>query len=444
MSDNDPQQDKNATMVSVAVGMAMIGFALWVVLGSGLFSLTPAPEARPQVPLAKALADETLGSVADRPEAAKEAPPATSTAPEDPLMAEIVGQLKSEMAVPGEALLTFKDKAALAKFLKQAKGYGLEVVSSLDGLSTVRVRFASPDKLRDYLAANPQDRPSMEANHWMAVPALAKPDGSNQGGAVPSGAEFLKAVNATGDRTEWGKGVTVAVLDTGVKSNPTFGDTQVSHVDLVNDGTAFHSHGTSVASLIAGQDDRVPGVSPDANILDIRVANDKGYSVTSVLSQGIVEAVDRGARVLNISMGGYDDSEVLRQAVDYALQRGAIIVAAAGNEKYDQLAYPARLKGVISVGSVDANGTQAYFSNSGSGLMYVAPGVGLPVAWDTNKMALASGTSQSAAVVSGVVAYYMGLGLSNDQVLARMQANAWVTPGTPTQRGYGVPRAGMR
>lgn len=438
---NDPLEDKNATITSVVVGLVMIGFALWVVLGSGLFSSTPDPVDRAAAVLSKAPADEALGARADLPASTKELAPATVT-PADPLMAEIVGLLKSETAVQGEALLTFKDKAALARFLKQAKSYGLEVVSSLDGLSTARVRFASPDKLRDYLAASGQDRPSLEANHWMAVPALAKPDGSNQGGTMPSGAEFLKAVNATGERTEWGKGVTVAVLDTGVKGNPTFGDSQVTHVDMVNDGTAFHSHGTSVASLIAGQDERVPGVSPDASILDVRVADDKGYSVTSVLAQGIVEAVNRGAQVLNISMGGYDDSEVLREAVNYALQRGSIIVAAAGNEKYDQLAYPARLQGVVSVGAVDANGIQAYFSNSGSGLVYVAPGVGLPVAWDTNKMALASGTSQAAAVVSGVVAYYLGLGLTPQQALAKMQANARQTPGTQNQRGYGVPQAG--
>ncbi|MDB6120588.1 MAG: peptidase [Verrucomicrobiaceae bacterium] len=441
MSD-ESDQDKTATYQSVVAGLAMIGFATWVVLGSGLFSSAPELTLKAQASLNKVAPDEALGSAAKAPVAAeKPTGVAPDAAAKDPLMAEIIGELKSETAVPNEALLTFKDKAALAKFLKRAKGYGLEVVGTLDGLSTVRVRMDSPQKLRDYLAASGPARPAMEANHWMNVPSLAKPDASNQGGALPSGTEFLQAVNATGERTEWGKGVTVAVLDTGVKANPTFGDNQVTHVDLVNDGTPFHSHGTSVASLIAGTDDRVPGVSPDASILDIRVANDKGYSVTSVLAQGILEAVNRGAQVLNISMGGYDDSQVLRQAVDYALQRGAIIVAAAGNEKYDQLAYPARLNGVISVGSVDAKGVQAYFSNSGSGLTYVAPGVGLPVAWDTDKMAMASGTSQSAAVVSGVAAYYMGLGLTSQNALGRMRASALPTAGTQVQRGFGIPRA---
>ena len=436
MSD-DPQQERTATILSVIVGAAMVGFAMWVVMGSGLFSSAPEPKVKTTLELVAAPADEALGEARAQP-----ASPASSIGSEarddDPLMAEIIGLFKSKTAVPNEALLTFKDKASLAKFLRLAKGYGLEVVNTLDGLNAVRVRFAQPEQLKDYLAAAGKDRPSLEANHWMAVPALAKPDPNNQGGAAPSGTKFLEQVGAAGDRAGWGKGVSVAVLDTGIKSNPTFGEGQVSHVDLVNDGTAFHSHGTSVASLIGGQDERVPGVAPDVSLMDIRIADAKGYSVTSVLSQGIILAADRGAQVINISMGGYDDSQVLRDAVAYALNKGIVIVAAAGTEKYDQLAYPARINGVVSVGSVDANGNQAFFSNSGPGLMFMAPGVSLPVAWDTNMMALASGTSQSSAVVAAIYAYYLGKGYTSQQATNLMQSHSTVPQGAQNQYGFGL------
>ena len=440
---DDPQQERAATILSSIIGAVMIAFAVWLVTSSGLFDSTPTVKNPNRPELVAAPADEALGAASGKPPSGPGAASAVADkSTEDPLMAEILGDLKSDTAVPNEALLTFKDKNALAKFLRLAKGYGLEVVSTLDGLNAVRVRFAKPEQLRDYLAATGNDRPSLEANHWMAVPALAKPDPNNQGGAAPSGTKFLEQIGATGDRSGWGKGVTVAVLDTGIKTNPTFGDNQVSHIDLVNDGTAFHSHGTSVASLIGGQDERVPGVSPDVSLMDIRIANDKGYSVTSVLSQGIVTAADRGAQIINISMGGYDDSQVLREAINYALNKGVIIVAAAGNEKYDQLAFPARITGVMSVGSVDGSGAQAYFSNSGPGLMFVAPGVSLPVAWDVNKMALASGTSQSAGVVSGEFAYYLGLGLSPQEAFNRMQTNTRRIPGTQSQGGFGIPQVG--
>jgi len=359
---------------------------------------------------------------------------------EDPLLASIRKVLESPHAVPNEALLTFKTRGELAAFLRQAAGLGFKIIGTVDGLNAVRVGFEDAGKLRDYLAAAKEGAPSLEANQWMTVPRLPKEDKSNQGGAVAVGEQFLADINAIGDRTAWGKGIKVAVLDTGVKDHPTFASGQVTHIDLVNDGKPMHSHGTSVASLIAGQDERVPGVAPGAEILDIRVANDKGYSVTSVLAQGILEAVNRGARIINISMGGYDDSAMLRQAVAYAQQKGAFIVAAAGNESYDQLAYPAAIEQVVSVASVDGQNKQAYFSNSGKNLDFAAPGVGLSTAWETNMVATASGTSQSAGVVSGIMAANLSLGVRAPDLLRQMQRDARATGAPTTQVGSGVAR----
>ncbi|MFK5283975.1 S8 family serine peptidase, partial [Lacticaseibacillus paracasei] len=78
---------------------------------------------------------------------------------------------------------------------------------------------------------------------------------------------------------------------------------------------------------------------------------------------------------------------------------------AAGNEQFNQLSYPAGIPGVISVGAVDATGAQAWFSNSGPGLSVVAPGVGIVSAYSQGKIVIGSGTSQSAAITSGVAAY---------------------------------------
>jgi hypothetical protein len=234
----------------------------------------------------------------------------------------------------------------------------------------------------------------------------------------------MNAINANGDRTHWGDNVTVAVLDTGVLGHPTFAEGEVTHLDLVNDGQSFNSHGTSVASLIGGQNPQVPGVAPGAQILDIRVANAEGYSISSTLAQGIITATDRGAQVINISLGGYGDSAILGQAVAYAFQHGVVVVAAAGNDAYGQLAIPAAYDGVISVGSVDANNRQAYFSNSGAGLDLAAPGVGVVSAWGTDKIALVSGTSQSSALVAAAAATYLGWGVPSNGLTARLKADA--------------------
>ncbi len=348
--------------------------------------------------------------------------------------------LEKPTAVPNEAVLTFNNPAALKRFLAEASRYGLRALLTLDKVNGVRVGFDELRSLNNYLLAKrgTSDAPGIEAHSWMTTPQLPKPAKANEGGSAPSGLSFLGAINAVGDRSAWGAGVTVAVLDTGIMAHPTFGDAQVTHVDLVQDGKAMHSHGTSVASLIAGEDDRVGGVAPGAHLLDIRVANDKGISVSSVLAQGIVEAVDRGAQVINISLGGYDESQLLQRAIEYAVGRKAIVVAAAGNDHYDKLAYPAAYNQVISVGSVDKNQRQAYFSNSGTGLDLAAPGVGLPVAWDTDKAASASGTSQSAAVVSGAVAYYLSIGVKPADIARRLQADAKATGAPQTQVGSGV------
>src|SRR5436190_4127960 len=107
----------------------------------------------------------------------------------------------------------------------------------------------------------------------------------------------MAAIGSGCDRSAWGNSVTVAVLDTGILDHPTFGQNQVTHWDLVNDGLPFDSHGTSVASLIGGQNPQAPGVAPGAQIFDIRVANAEGTSIGSLLSEGIVLASNSGPNV---------------------------------------------------------------------------------------------------------------------------------------------------
>ncbi len=88
------------------------------------------------------------------------------------------------------------------------------------------------------------------------------------------------------------------------------------------------------------------------------------------------------------------------------------------------VATPAAYESVISVGSVDANNRQAYFSNAGAGLDMAAPGVGVVSAWDTDKVAFVSGTSQSSALVSAAAATYLSWGVLPNAVAARLKADA--------------------
>ena len=115
-----------------------------------------------------------------------------------------------------------------------------------------------------------------------------------------------------------------------------------------------------------------------------------------------------------------------------------VIVAAAGNEKYDMLAFPAAIPAVVSVASVDKNGRQAYFSNSGNGLDIAAPGVGLTTAWGSNMAAKVSGTSQSTGIVSGAIAAYLSWGVRSTDVVRQLEADARATGAPPNQVGSGT------
>ena len=162
--------------------------------------------------------------------------------------------------------------------------------------------------------------------------------------------------------------------------------------------------------MIAGSSPLAPGVAPAVSLLSIRVADDQGFSDTFTLAQGIIAAADAGASVLNISLSGYGDSPVLRDAVAYAIAKGAVIVASAGNDALQQVAYPAAYPGVLAVGAVDANGDSLAFSNRGDSLAATAPGFEVNAAWPGDLLVQFSGTSASAPILAGAIAATMATG----------------------------------
>ncbi|MET7733773.1 type VII secretion-associated serine protease mycosin [Streptomyces sp. NPDC005402] len=214
-----------------------------------------------------------------------------------------------------------------------------------------------------------------------------------------------------------GKGVTVAVIDTGVNAE---------HVDLkgsVLQGKDFvdgdedaspaasdedPTHGTGIASIIAGHGhgpgaaDGVMGLAPGSNILPIRdnIASDGS------LADEIRYAVDHGASVINISSYVTADNVADREAVAYAAEHDALIVAGAGNQnKSPEILYPAKYPGVLAVGGVTQDGTFWEGSNYGPEVLLTAPATRIVSAsWPGNKLRIADGTSDSTAFVSAAAA----------------------------------------
>ncbi len=355
---------------------------------------------------------------------------------------ELRAALVGEGAVPGEALLVFRSAAELAAFRARAGLYGLKILGSDARLNSARVKYDSLGRLADELNEHPGSYENVAANLVARIPGLPRAtpevDEANQGGDSAFLEGVMGSIGAGGDRSDWGAGVKVAVLDSGVKNHETFEGVSIEHVKLVESGPEANGHGTSMASLIAGQEEPATGVAQGAKLLDVWVADEKGMSNTGLVAEGIMAAVDRGAKVINISLGSFGSSLVLQNAVQYAMNQGVVIVAAAGNEQLTQLAYPAAYPGVVSVGAVDKQRKQAYFSNSGQGLVLSAPGVGILSAYPNGEVVVGSGTSQATALVSGAVATLMGRGLSGAEAVKLLRESATATGAPKEQVGAGV------
>jgi subtilisin family serine protease len=208
-----------------------------------------------------------------------------------------------------------------------------------------------------------------------------------------------------------GKGVTVAILDTGVdERHAAIVDRCVGGYNFVQDTSDTmdrNGHGTACAAIVAGSGygpDSVDGVAPRADLLPVKVMDNTGHGESFAVIEGLVYAIDRGADVINLSIGTLGSSAVLRETIEYALQQGVQIVAAAGNSGDQAILQPASYPGVICVAAVDAAGRHAPFSNYGDAVDIAAPGVAVHTAGLEDSRILFSGTSAAAPFVAGVLA----------------------------------------
>lgn len=307
---------------------------------------------------------------------------------------------KLDAEIPKEGLIRFKNEEDYRVFLNNLSNRGLQLRGSSDALRTVRVGFTNFGQLDGI------DGADISPNFPVFIPS--PPDVGAQTGALAFGANALESIGVFGDNSTWGKGVTVAVIDSGVNQHIALED-GVKRLTLTElaDGDTQLGHGTAVASIISGNHPLTPGVAPAADILSIRITNDQGASNSFTLAEGIIAAVDGGAQIINISMGSEGNSIVVADAVAYAQNLGAVIVASSGNEGYSTPSYPAAYDGVISVGAIEAGGEHLDFSNSGENLSIVAPGYEVNAAWGENQLTAFTGTSASAPFVSGAIAAVM-------------------------------------
>jgi len=318
-------------------------------------------------------------------------------------------------AIQDELVLQFESTAEYAAYLEALRNGGFSPFGQIDNLFVLRIDTRALAKVPptgytiapDYNYEVIQPLPPLERSPEV----LASLRGYRQ-----SAREIVGGI-IDGD----GTGVSVAVLDSGIYEHVQFKETDITQLDLVGEGIASEGaeHGTSVASIIAGAE----GVAPCTELVIIRVLDSEGQGNTFHVAKGIVEAVDLGVDIINLSLAVYQDSAVVRNAVSYALSRDVILVAAAGNDGYDRMPYPAAYEGVLSVTAVDANERHALFPNQSKRIDLAAPGVGILTAAKERGTTLFTGTSAAAPFVSGTLASMLSAepAQSSKQIVATLK-----------------------
>jgi subtilisin family serine protease len=217
------------------------------------------------------------------------------------------------------------------------------------------------------------------------------------------------------DATRGSSTVVIAVLDTGVdQQHPDLAGAIVTGRDFVNDDADpadDQGHGTGSAGVVAARTNNLEGQSGvcwACSVMPVKVLDSTGSGKTSAIAMGIVWAVDRGARVLNMSLGGPGTTSALQAAVRYASSKGAVLVASAGNSGVDTPFYPAAYSEVIGVAATTEADARYTWSNYGSWVQVAAPGCNT-APWLEDSYVEFCGTSAAAPIVSGIAALALSL-----------------------------------
>jgi type VII secretion-associated serine protease mycosin len=236
-------------------------------------------------------------------------------------------------------------------------------------------------------------------------------------------------------RTTKGAGATVAIVDSGVaathpdlRGSVTVGPNMLADID--RGSTPTRNHGTGMASLIVGhghgpgRGSGIVGLAPEARALAVRsiaepedagfLAYRRSERAEGAVARGIRWATDRGADVINLSLGKYREDPEDRKAIAYAINKGVVVISAVGNDgdkgqRFDDnghapYSFPASYPGVIAVAATDTGHNRARFSNRNYSVLLAAPGVSIPAAAPDGAYYLTDGTSNATALVSGIAA----------------------------------------
>lgn len=339
--------------------------------------------------------------------------------------------------------LSFDSAAKMDTFLNKRDFAGLKLLSSIPQILTARFRVLNATKAAEALSSSDAFN-SVDFNVPVYRP---KPLRINEE-EISSGSPRTvgEALSLDVDRTDWGRGTKVAILDSEIDfSHPSLihlKHEKISMIDSNRQESENYGHGTAIASIISGALEGYEGLAPSAEILSIEVLDSAGVGDAFSVAEAIVIATDRGSDVINLSLGGEMNNEVLQNAVNYAASKDVLVVAAVGNDGSYGISFPARYKDVIGVAALNSQENIANFSNSGPGVDISAPGENLLSVWADGDVSVMNGTSSAAAVMSGALAAE----ISRNPLMSRTEvkdllyaySNEVAKPGFDEMSGHGA------
>lgn len=371
----------------------------------------------------------------------------------------------------GELLIDFSNDdtpSAIAGFLSRAGVTSSQYSLFSQDEKWVKVQSATEQLLQ--LLHTASDVEDVEPNYYYT--ALAGPNDPYY--------KYQWHLDQIGMPRAWdypaGAPVIVAVIDTGIAYEEyrnrfrveDLGDSQFVKPWNFIDGTEHanddHGHGTHVAGTIAQLTNNgvgVAGVAPAVRLMPLKVLNASGYGTLSDIAAAIRYAADNGAQVINMSLGGPFPSRILHKAVQYAHDKGVVVVCAAGNSGRGRMGYPAAYEEAISVSAVRYDGQLTWYSSYGKGLTIAAPGGDMRVDQNGDGLMdgvlqntinpqdpaqqgyfLFQGTSMAAPHVAAVAALLVSQGVTDpEQVREYLMNSATKVKGKPEEYGAGIVNA---
>jgi serine protease len=336
--------------------------------------------------------------------------------------------------IPGEIAVDVRDDASAADIAELGAKYGLALrpnsawSSAHDKLEVAEVDPREEAALVDELSRDPR------VEH-------AEPMALYRATFVPNDPLYASKqwhLTRVGAPSAWdyscGQGVTVAVIDTGIacfdkgpfsKGTDLAGTRCEGGWNFVDDSPQAaddHGHGTHVAGTIAQTTNNgvgAAGLAYCATLMPIKVLTKQGFGTVANVAEGIRFAADEGAQVINMSLGGPIKSKILEDAVEHAIAKGVVVVAAAGNSG-KKVGWPAAYPGVVAVSATDDKDKIAWFSSRGPEVAIAAPGVAVTQQTICNGgrdkcevFGTFNGTSMASPHVAGVAALVESLGVTS-------------------------------